>query len=322
MGCECLKSKKIEKEIINPNIHEKNKFLKSKKFEKQRNTDTYLNSMKTSDKNIEIIQNAIHENNIIEKNIKFDNSKYDSNIISKKITSDENINEIKKNPNTFKNKNSISNTKTKKNQEIIVINNFYKNKSKTKINQNSKKLLNSKKPIDEFSQYIFTYINKIRENPQSFIDDIEKAKFYIEYNSSNKLIYKKNIKVALSQGLPAFEETISILKIVKPMNKLIFEPKLMVKLPQNEEELLDKNFFKLEIKKMKEKGIPIKSYWRDIIKEPETSFLMMIVDDTGIKAGLKRKDILDPNMKYVGICSRNIGKYFICFVTFSDCKVN
>ena len=261
MGCECLKSKKIEKEIINPNIHEKNKFLKSKKFEKQRNTDTYLNSMKTSDKNIEIIQNAIHENNIIEKNIKFDNSKYDSNIISKKITSDENINEIKKNPNTFKNKNSISNTKTKKNQEIIVINNFDKNKSKTKINQNSKKLLNSKKPIDEFSQYIFTYINKIRENPQSFIDDIEKAKFYIEYNSSNKLIYKKNIKVALSQGLPAFEETISILKIVKPMNKLIFEPKLMVKLPQSEEELLDKNFFKLEIKKMKEKGIPIKSYW-------------------------------------------------------------
>ena len=322
MGCECLKSKKIEKEIINPNVHEKNKFLKSKKFEKQRNTDIYLNSMKTSDKNIEIIQNAIHENNIIEKNIKFDNSKYDSNIISKKITSDENINEIKKNPNTFKNKNSISNTKTKKNKEIIVINNFDKNKSKTKINQNSKKLLNSKKPIDEFSQYIFTYINKIRENPQSFIDDIEKAKFYIEYNSSNKLIYKKNIKVALSQGLPAFEETISILKIVKPMNKLIFEPKLMVKLPQSEEELLDKNFFKLEIKKMKEKGIPIKSYWRDIIKEPETSFLMMIVDDTGIKAGLKRKDILDPNMKYIGICSRTIGKYFICFVTFSDCKVN
>ena len=320
MGCECLKSKKIEKEIINPNVHEKNKFLKSKKFEKQRNTDTYLNSMKTSDKNIEIIQNAIHENNIIEKNIKFDNSKYDSNIISKKITSDENINEIKKNPITFKNKNSISNTK--ENQAIININNLNNNKPKSKINQNSKKLLNSKKPIDEFSQYIFTYINKIRENPQSFIDNIEKAKFYIEYNSSNKLIYKKNIKVALSQGLPAFEETISILKIVKPMNKLIFEPKLMVKLPQNEEELLDKNFFKLEIKKMKEKGIPIKSYWRDIIKEPETSFLMMIVDDTGIKAGLKRKDILDPNMKYIGICSRTIGKYFICFVTFSDCKVN
>ena len=96
----------------------------------------------------------------------------------------------------------------------------------------------------------------------------------------------------------------------------------MVKLPENEEEILDKNFFKNKIRKMKEKGIPIKSYWRDIIKEKETSFLMMIIDDTGIKAGLKRKDILDPNMKYIGICSKNIGKYFICFVTFSDCKVN
>ena len=48
---------------------------------------------------------------------------------------------------------------------------------------------------------------------------------------------------------------------------------------------------------------------------------MMIVDDTGNKAGLKRKDILDPNMKYIGICSKYIGKYFICFITFSDCKV-
>ena len=71
---------------------------------------------------------------------------------------------------------------------------------------------------------------------------------------------------------------------------------------------------------MIENGIPIRAYWRDIIKEPETSFLMMIVDDTGLKAGLKRKDILDPNMKYIGISSVNIGKHFVCFMTFSDYK--
>ena len=68
-------------------------------------------------------------------------------------------------------------------------------------------------------------------------------------------------------------------------------------------------------------GIPIKSYWRDIINDPETSFLMMIVDDTGKKSGMKRNDILDPNMKYIGICSKSIGKYFICFLTFSDCSI-
>ena len=47
---------------------------------------------------------------------------------------------------------------------------------------------------------------------------------------------------------------------------------------------------------------------------------MMIVDDTGLKAGLKRKDILDPNLKYIGICSTLIGKHFVCFMTFSNSK--
>ena len=104
------------------------------------------------------------------------------------------------------------------------------------------------------------------------------------------------------------------------MNKLIYDPNLVVKLPENEEDIIDKIYFKDEIKKMIQKGISIQSYWRDIIKEPETSFLMMIVDDTGSKAGLKRKDILDPNMKYIGICSTKIGKHFVCFMTFSNCK--
>lgn len=165
---------------------------------------------------------------------------------------------------------------------------------------------------------IYEHINKIRLDPQSFIPNIEEAKKYITRNKNNKLIYKKNIKVTLSQGVLSFEEAISILKMCKPMDKLIFEPNLVVKLPQNEEEIIDKNYFKNEIKKMIQNGIPIHSYWRDIIKEKETSFLMMVVDDTGLKSGLKRKDILDPNMKYIGICSTNIGKHFVCFMTFSN----
>ena len=316
MGCECLKVQKIEKEIITLNTEENHIFLKN---EKVRNTDTYLNSIKTTDKNTELIQQNRIEN-AFDKEKKIDNFNFNSNGINSKKTFEENNNEIKKISKTSftKNKNKKLNINTK------IINNIDKNKTnlKTRINTNSKKLIHNKKPLDEFSQYIFTHINMIRENPQYFIDNIEDSKFFIGYNKSNKLIYKKHIKVALSEGLPAFEEAISILKTTKPMNKLIFEPKLVVKLPETEEDLINKKYFKLEIKKMKEKGIPIKAYWRDIIKEPETSFLMMIVDDTGIKAGLKRKDILDPNMKYIGICSKSIGKLFICFMTFSDCKVN
>ena len=311
MGCECLKMNKLDKEIITQNTEEKIIFLKNEKIQNLRNTETNINSMKTSDRNIEFNRPSKNE-------IKKNNG---SNEISSKKSLDDNITGNKQIKGSLTNKNKKINKRT--NNKIINIDKHHKSKTKLKItsknifNKNTKNI-----PTDEFSQYIFTHINQIRENPQSFIKNIEEAKSFIVYNKSNKLIYKKNVKVALSEGLPIFEEAISILKICKPMNKLIFEPKLMVKLPDNEEDIINKKYLKNEIKKMIKKGIPIKAYWRDIIKDPETSFLMMIVDDTGLKSGLKRKDILDPNLKYIGIGSKIIGNYFICFITFSDCKVN
>ena len=297
MGCECLKMKNLDMEIITKNIE---KGYISHKKENMRNTDTYFNSLKTSDNQQSKIDNQ--------------NSKNYSNDINSKRKLDENISVKQK---QIKNKNSKKSVNKKINLDINEI------KLKRELNSNlNNNIINEKKPMDDFSQYIFNHINKIRENPQSFISNIEEAKPYILYNKSKKLIYKKNVKVALSEGIPAFQEAISILKICKPMNKLIFEPKLMVKLPDNEDDIIDKEYFKYEIRKMISEGIPIKSYWRDIINDPETSFLMMIVDDTGKKSGMKRNDILDPNMKYIGICSKSIGKYFICFLTFSDCSIN
>ena len=297
MGCECLKMKNLDMEIITKNIE---KDYISHKKENMRNTDTYFNSLKTSDNQQSKIENQ--------------NSKNYSNDINSQRKLDENISVKQK---QIKNKNSKKSVNKKINLDINEI------KLKRELNSNlNNNTINEKKPMDDFSQYIFNHINKIRENPQSFINNIEEAKPYILYNKSKKLIYKKNVKVALSEGIPAFQEAISILKICKPMNKLIFEPKLMVKLPDNEDDIIDKEYFKYEIRKMISEGIPIKSYWRDIINDPETSFLMMIVDDTGKKSGMKRNDILDPNMKYIGICSKSIGKYFICFLTFSDCSIN
>ena len=331
MGCECLKPEEITKEIKTYNTENKDNYIIIKN-EKIRDIDTYINSIKTSDKNTfnsnnnrnnEIIQSSKKNNNnkIISSegiNEKINTSKNNSNEETDKKTLD-NINKKKIN----KNNKMIS----KINPKVINKNNIKKintipvnkNQSITKI----KKQIKAKTeilPNDDFSKYIFEQINNLRLNPQSFIPNIEEAKSFITRNKNNKLIYKKNIKVTLSQGLLAFEEAISILKITKPMNKLIFDPHLVVKLPEKEEDIINKNYFKDEIKKMIQKGISIQAYWRDIIKEPETSFLMMIVDDTGLKAGLKRKDILDPNMKYIGIGSTNIGKHFVCFMTFSNCK--
>ena len=102
------------------------------------------------------------------------------------------------------------------------------------------------------------------------------------------------------------------------MNKLEYNPYITVELPKTENELKYKNDLTLKIENMVNNGINVKSYWRDVIKDPEISFLMMIVDDNGIKSGMRRKDLLDPNMKYIGINSIEINGNFVCYITLSS----
>ena len=123
-------------------------------------------------------------------------------------------------------------------------------------------------------------------------------------------IYKSAVKVALSKGLPAFDEAIDYLKQLKPMNKLIFSNDLLIESPINEEQISDKKYMNEQINKKVQNGIPIKSFWRDIIKDSKTCLILMIVDDTGVNSGKKRNDILDPNMQCIGIVSKKIGKNF------------
>ena len=173
----------------------------------------------------------------------------------------------------------------------------------------------SERPKDEFSEYIFDNINQIRENPQSFIKVIEQAKRNIILDKRGIYIYKSIVKVALSRGLPAFDETIDFLKKLNPMPKLIFSNDLLIDAPINEEQLKDKKYMNEQINAKVQNGIPIKSFWRDIIKDPETCLILMIVDDNGPNSGKKRNDILDPNMQCIGIVSKKIGKNFASYIT-------
>ena len=173
----------------------------------------------------------------------------------------------------------------------------------------------SERPKDEFSEYIFDNINQIRENPQSFIKVIEQAKKNIILDKRGIYIYKSIVKVALSRGLPAFDETIDFLKKLNPMPKLIFSNDLLIDAPINEEQLKDKKYMNEQINAKVQNGIPIKSFWRDIIKDPQTCLILMIVDDNGPNSGKKRNDILDPNMQCIGIVSKKIGKNFASYIT-------
>ena len=140
----------------------------------------------------------------------------------------------------------------------------------------------------------------------------------LEKNGKN--FYKSKVKVVLNDGISVFDETIELLKTTQPMNELQFSSKICVPLPENEEDIKNPQYLKSKVEEIK-KNFSIKTYWRDIINDCETSFILMIVDDNGNKKRLKRKEILNPEMKYIGIDSVTIGKSFVCYLTLSD-KIN
>ena len=297
----------------------------------------------TANFNNEVDSNFISHNNIYSNNSNNNNnnSNNNNNLIS---FSKEN------NKNSFNNNN---NNNYNSNEKIIDFNSNYNNydilsqnsnqinpkNNNNNNNNNNKEIIKSSIPIeiseninnnekisydpnlepnDEFSRYIFHELNNIRQNPQNYIDLITKSESNILKDKKNRLIYKSKVKVALNKGLPSFEETINFLKNLQPMNRLYYLPKLTVDIPTTEEEIKDKNYLKAKVGEKIEEGINIKSYWRDIINDAETSFLLMIVDDTGMKPGMKRKNIFDSNMKFIGISSISINKYFACYIVFSD----
>ena len=202
----------------------------------------------------------------------------------------------------------------KNNQKRMLSNNM-------KINNNNLRLKNfmSSTPSDNYSKYIFEQINQLREDPQSYIGIIEDAKNNIIKDKGGRLLYNSKQKIALKEGEPAFNKAINYLKNLKPMKRLEFNPYITVKLPKSKNELKNKNYLKLKVEKIiSDYNININSYWIDIIKDPKISFLMMIVDDNGKKCGMKRKDLLDPNMKYIGISSIDNNGSFVCYITLSS----
>ena len=173
-------------------------------------------------------------------------------------------------------------------------------------------------PKDNYSRYLLEQINKIRIDPQSFIGVIEDAKANIEKHRYGGFIYKGKIKIALCDGEPAFNEAIDFLQNTESMGKLEFCPQLTAQLPQNEDEIKDRDDLRIKVEKMIDNGINIRSYWKDLIKDPEISFLLMIVDDNGSRRGMRRRDLLNPHIKYIGISSVEINNNFVCYITLSS----
>ena len=262
---------------------------------------------------------------------------FTNNMASNYEFSSNNINDISFSDNKFSHKASMSENnfniklskKNLKKEDLDNNENIHFNKSITKKKKVSKFKKHNNYGIyksnsiinisnEFYIKYMYEHINSIRTKPQSFIKYLRSEINNIACDKKGNLFYDGNLKVALCKGKIVFEEAISVLEKTKPMKPLIFRKELCVPIPIKEKDFESGDYLRKKIKRIIDKGVSVRAFWRDIIKDPEINFLLMIVDDNFIRRGAKRKDILNPNMKYIGINSGSMGDYFVCYTVLSD----
>ena len=170
---------------------------------------------------------------------------------------------------------------------------------------------------NEYPQKIISLINEIRSNPLLYSQVVEESIKNIKITKNNRIIYCSEVKVALYRGKEAFIEAINKLKNTESMPPLRYNPQLCIPLPENEMELNDQNFLKEQVEKIKQRNTNIEIYFKDLIKIPEVSVLLMIVDDNSKNTSKKRDTLLNPNFKFIGVNSKFIGKNFVALFSFS-----
>lgn len=216
----------------------------------------------------------------------------------------------------------VNNLGIEKNEPILLPSSAKKERAKTEsVNCSEGKVfishtLKTKKyDIINYPKDVLKLINKIRNNPESFITDVETAMANI-ITYENKLIYNGNIKIYLNEGEKKFKEAIEDLRKAKTMKPLNVNKDLEIEMPTEEEFNNDKDIFKKKILS-KKKIKNIERYYREAIKDPYIGVLMMIVDDTIKNQGEKRITILDPLLNNIFINCKMYGKKFLAYLTFS-----
>ena len=183
-------------------------------------------------------------------------------------------------------------------------------------------LNNQNLKYSDYPERIVELINNIREDPVGYADIIEDSiKYIVEEEdksdpSNVRLIFKKKVKVALNKGEPAFREAAEYLRSLTSLPPLEFSQEKCIPLPDNEEELKDPTYLREQVRQIREQT-EVDVFFKDLIKIPEVSGLLMIVDDTNKNAGKKRMALLNKDLKYVGVTSKFVGKTFIAYFAFS-----
>ena len=169
--------------------------------------------------------------------------------------------------------------------------------------------------ISKYPTQALDLINQVRRDPPKFCENIEKAISCIK-TEKGKLIYAGDLKVALNRGEEAFREAIEVLKKIQPLEPLTMKNEIIINLPSEENEIKDPKVFQDKIIQ-KKKEVELDMYFKDAIKDPYISILLMVVDDSGKNAGKKREIILSKDYKNIGIACTMVKKTFCAYYTFS-----
>ena len=195
--------------------------------------------------------------------------------------------------------------------------------SENEIKENNiEKAPDKNKKYSDYPQKMLDLINLIRANPVSYADVIEDSIQNITEEqdrideSKTRIIYKKKVKVALNTGEIAFKNAAEELRHMSPLPPLVLKNDICVPLPEDESEIKNSSYLREQVKILRE-STNIDVFFKDLIKIPEVSALLMIVDDSEKNPGKKRQAVLNKDFKYIGISSKFIGKTFIAYFAFS-----
>ena len=173
----------------------------------------------------------------------------------------------------------------------------------------------SNETTNRFNSRVLDLINKIRRDPPSYANTILENIQYIT-NENNKLIFKKKVKVLLNKGEDAFRNAAEDLKKMGPMNDLTMKNEIAIPLPLSQEEIYDDALLINQVNIIRQ-NYNINVYFKNMIKNPEIAVLLLIVDDSVHSPGAKRRAILNPNFRKIGINSKFINTTFVSFFSFS-----
>ena len=169
---------------------------------------------------------------------------------------------------------------------------------------------------------LFESINKIRINPMSIIEKIEMYKSKI-IEKDNKILFDcgNNVYSLLNKGKKAFDDCIKFLSVQIALEPLELNNDLKIDINIEKEEKKDYYYsFEFIEKILNKKYEQIKNEYNilgfhyDICSNnTEISSILQLVDDDIENHLTRRNNILNRNVKYVGISYVNIKENIICY---------